>query len=90
MPNIGLVCDFAGLCFNLIPANPLREAGRTFTYNFSTGENKVLSGINAHKDLGSGVWGMVADDTNADTQVDNKDKDDKWVPNEGKGSQMPE
>jgi PKD repeat protein len=28
-------------------------------------------------------------DFNLDTQVNNKDKDDLWVPNEGKGSQVP-
>ncbi len=28
-------------------------------------------------------------DFNLDTQVDNKDKDDFWVPNQGKGSQVP-
>ena len=28
-------------------------------------------------------------DFNLDTQVNNKDKDDFWVPNQGKASQVP-
>jgi hypothetical protein len=39
--------------------------------------------------LQAGETGYKTGDFNLDTQVDNKDKDDIWVPNEGKGSQVP-
>ena len=39
--------------------------------------------------LQAGETGYKTGDFNLDTQVDNKDKDDIWVPNEGKGRQVP-
>ncbi|RLD54198.1 MAG: hypothetical protein DRJ05_15125 [Bacteroidetes bacterium] len=37
----------------------------------------------------AGNTGYKAEDFNLDTQVDNKDKDDIWVPNEGEGTKVP-
>jgi len=39
--------------------------------------------------LESGTSGYKFGDFNLDTQVDNKDKNDLWVPNQGKGTQVP-
>jgi len=98
--------------FNLTPL------GGVYTYNFTTGANQAF-GVNAHKELSPGVWGMFSGDGdqskfiddsdkipvwenqagtqgylygdyNLDGQVDNKDKDDNWVPNIGEGSQIPD
>ncbi|MCD4696363.1 MAG: hypothetical protein K8S16_09010, partial [Bacteroidales bacterium] len=38
----------------------------------------------------AGEKGYMSGDFNLDAQVDNKDKDDFWLPNEGKGYQVPE
>lgn len=41
-------------------------------------------------DIEAGEEGYYSSDFNLDRQVDNIDKDDFWLPNEGKGSQVPE
>ena len=38
----------------------------------------------------AGSAGLKASDYNMDTQVDNKDKNDVWVPNDGKGTKVPD
>ena len=64
---------------DIIAAYPLFESSGIFSYDFSANESKVLGGSKAHKDLGNGVWGMIAADGNADNQIDNRDKDDIWL-----------
>jgi PKD repeat protein len=102
----------------IMPANGLTQTGGIYTYNYSTGVGQVYGGINGHKELSPGVWGMISgdgdrnktigtgdksplwedqagtrayqySDYNLDGQSDNSDKDDKWVPNIGKGCQVP-
>ncbi len=46
--------------------------------------DKVTWGLNA------GTKGYKTTDLNFDNQVDNQDKNDVWVPNNGKGSQVPD
>jgi len=102
----------------IMSANGLTQTGGIYTYNYSTGVGQVYGGINGHKELSPGVWGMISgdgdrnktigngdksplwedqagtrayqySDYNLDGQSDNSDKDDKWVPNIGKGCQVP-
>jgi len=63
---------------DIISAFALQESGGTYSYDFSTGESQVLGHAKAHKDLGSGVWGMLAGDGNSDSQTNNPDKNDIW------------
>lgn len=58
--------------------NPLSETGGEYLCDFTTGENKAFGGATGHKEIGTGVWGMVGGDGNADGQVDNIDKNDVW------------
>jgi hypothetical protein len=96
----------------------LTQTAGIYTYNFSSGSAQAYGGTNAHKLIGTGVWGMfggngdgsgmvdindkdpiwenqagtngyLKSDYNFDTQSNNKDKDDIWVPNMGKGNQVP-
>jgi PKD repeat protein len=98
--------------------NALTSAGGIHTYNFSSGMNQVYGGVNGHKELAPGVWGMFSGDGNADGSIgsgdkspiwdsqagasgyiisdynldaesNNKDKAEFWMPNMGKGSQVP-
>lgn len=102
----------------IISNNALVNSGGTYSYNFSSGIGQVLGGVNGHKQLASGMWGMYSGDGNADGSVgtpdksalwdnetgnhgyissdynldaesNNIDKDEYWVPNIGKGSQIP-
>jgi len=101
----------------IMSANPLTESGGIYTYDFTTPTGQAY-GTDAQKDLGSGIYGMISADANADGdvntddktfwgnqageegyksedfdmdgQVSNPDKNEKWLPNEGEGSQVPE
>jgi PKD repeat protein len=63
----------------VISADAVTKSGNEYIYNFSTGENRALGGTNGHKDLGSGVWGMFAGNSNGDFNVDDSDKDVNWM-----------
>ena len=55
----------------------------TFSYDFTSGPNQVYGGANAHKELSTGVWGMLSGDGNQDFKIDNSDKDEVWLPQLG-------
>ena len=59
--------------------NALTASGGVYTYDFSTGSDQVYGGINGHKQIGTGIWGMVGGDGNADSQINNGDKNDVWA-----------
>ncbi|RLD55483.1 MAG: hypothetical protein DRJ05_12885, partial [Bacteroidetes bacterium] len=65
---------------SVMSANPLTETAGIYSYDFSTGAANVYGGGNAHKQIVSGIWGMLAADGNADGNIDNKDKNDIWLP----------
>ena len=101
----------------IISANPVTESGGVYTYDFTTPSGQAY-GSDAQKDLGSGIYGMISADANADGdvnaadktiwenqageegyksgdfdldgQVNNLDKNNMWVPNQGEGGQVPE
>jgi hypothetical protein len=101
----------------IMSANAVTKSGDVYIYDFTTAAGQAY-GTNAQKNLGSGVFGMISADANADGtvnttdktlwetqtgeqgyksadfdldgQVGNPDKNEMWVPNEGKGSQVPE
>jgi hypothetical protein len=104
---------------SVMSANPIGETGGIYGYDFSTALNQAYGDGDAHKQIASGVWGMIAGDANCDGgvtaldlsagwdmdagksgyqqcdfnfdgQVDNKDKDDYWLPNDGRSCQVPE
>jgi len=62
----------------IMSSNPVDAIGGIYTYDFSTGANKVYGGSLGFKELAPGIWGMVAADGNADGQVDIYDKLDIW------------
>jgi PKD repeat protein len=102
----------------IMTANGVTKTGSNYTYNYTTGVGQVYGGSNGHKQVGTGIWGMIAGDGdrngsigtsdksplwednagtkgyqftdyNLDSQSNNKDKDSYWVPNIGRGSQVP-
>jgi len=61
-------------------ADSLNQAkGSTYSYDFTTGADQVFGGSYAHKEIAAGVWGMIAGDGNHDNRVDNADKNDVWL-----------
>jgi hypothetical protein len=67
----------------IMSANPVTAAGNQYSYDFTSGSGQVYGGSNGHKELASGIWGMVAGDGDADKQVSNADKLDVWKPQSG-------
>ncbi len=65
-------------------AFPLSLVGGVYTYYFTTGETQAYGGINGHKLLAEGKWGMYAGDGNADNTINLVDKTGVWMPNAGK------
>jgi hypothetical protein len=55
----------------------------TFSYDFTTGANQAYGGASAHKEIAPGIWGMISGDGNQNGIIDNKDKNDFWLPQLG-------
>ena len=63
----------------IMSANPLSETGGVYTYNFTTGSGQAYGGANGHKEIGTGIWGMIGGDGDANSQIGNADKNDVWA-----------
>ncbi|HPE57659.1 MAG TPA: PKD domain-containing protein [Bacteroidales bacterium] len=62
----------------VISANALTESGGVINYDFSTDAAQAYGGINGHKELETGVWGMVAGDGNGNGLIQNTDETSVW------------
>lgn len=69
----------------IMSANPLYETRGIYSYDFTSGAGQVYGGIQAHKEIAPGIWGMIGADGNADGQINNGDKNDVWSPQAGTG-----
>ncbi|MBN1340482.1 MAG: hypothetical protein JXA03_14225, partial [Bacteroidales bacterium] len=63
----------------------LPETNGAYHWDFTTSSGQAFGGINAHNEIGPGIWGMAGADGNADNQVNNGDKNDVWTPQAGTG-----
>ncbi|MCD4736554.1 MAG: hypothetical protein K8R53_10960, partial [Bacteroidales bacterium] len=63
----------------IMSAFPLLPSAGIYGYDFTTAEGQVYGGINGHVELTTGIWGMAAGDGNADSQINNLDKNDVWA-----------
>lgn len=59
-------------------AVPLTKTGDEYTYDFSTGADQVFGSSLGHKEIGSGIWGLISGDANSDGIITHHDKDDFW------------
>jgi len=67
----------------ILSANALIGFNEVYSYNFTSGENQVYNGVLAHKEIGDGIWGMVAGDGNRDGHITELDKTDVWAEQAG-------
>ncbi|MBC8485082.1 MAG: hypothetical protein H8D45_03470 [Bacteroidetes bacterium] len=67
----------------VLSANALTGLGNVYFYNFTTGADKAYGGASGHKEIGTGTWGMIASDGNADGSVNLLDKDVVWAQQAG-------
>ncbi len=65
---------------SVISSTPLSENNDVFTYNFTTDAAKALGGMHSQKQVETGIWSMYAADGNSSNQIDNKDKNEVWEP----------
>jgi len=63
----------------IMSAIPVTRTGGIYNYNFTTGAGQVYGSALAHKELNSGIWGMIAADGNADGLVNIDDKTNSWM-----------
>ncbi|NOX47208.1 MAG: hypothetical protein GXO89_09555 [Chlorobi bacterium] len=61
----------------------IAEAQGKYTYDFTTGAGQAIGGTFSQKLMSSGVWGMIAADGDLSSQIDNRDKNDIWIPQIG-------
>ncbi len=62
----------------ILSNNPLTQTGSVYGYDFTTGENQVYGGINGHKQIATGIWGMIGGDGNHNQEIDANDKLSSW------------
>jgi plastocyanin len=60
-------------------SNPLTSSeGSLYHYDFTTGPVKFYDGSAGSKELSTGIWGMIAGDSNGDNVVNSLDKVNAW------------
>ena len=67
----------------IMSASPVTLSGGIYSYDFTIGSGQAY-GINAQKNLGSGIYGMYAGDFNADGSINPNDKTNPWIISAGK------
>lgn len=67
----------------IISSNPLIGINGIYTYDFTTGADKVYGGATACTECGTGVWGMIGGNAKPDNQINNLDKNEGWLPELG-------
>jgi uncharacterized protein (TIGR02145 family) len=63
---------------SVISAIPLTQSDGLYAYDFTTDAEKALGSIYNQKQIGAGIWGLLAADGNANNQIDNNDKNEVW------------
>jgi hypothetical protein len=63
----------------IMSANPLIKTEGIYSYDFTDNMNKAFAGINAQKEIGDNIWGLISGDANSNGQIDNLDKNDYWI-----------
>jgi hypothetical protein len=71
----------------ILSANPLTKTTEAYTYDFTTSAAQAYN--NGQKEVGSGVWGMVAGDANASGVIDISDIISVWNIQTGKAGYLP-
>ena len=59
------------------------ETTKTLTYDYTGSAGSHYGGVSVSKQLASGIYGLVAGDADGDGYINNADKNDYWVPENG-------
>ncbi len=70
----------------IMSSTGLIKNSSVYSYDFTTGAEQAY-GMNAQKEIGTNIWGMISGDSNADNLIDVSDKT-SWEPEAGKGGYL--
>jgi len=73
---------------DIISADPLVVSGGTYNYDFTTNVSTVYGGINAHKEIGTGIWGAIGGNGFVDDNINTLDKTNCWLIEAGLGGYL--
>ena len=65
------------------------NVGGIFTNDFSFGSGQAYGGTSAHKQLATGIWGMMSGDGDADGQISSQDINTVWKTDAAKQGYLP-
>ena len=69
---------------SIMSAIPLDYDKGFYNYDFSVSSGQIYQGISGSKELSTGIWGMIAGDSDANGTVELADKTNDWNPTAGK------
>ena len=72
---------------DIMSASALQKSNGVYQYDFTTGAGQAF-GINAQKEIASGIWGMYSGDINGDGVINSNDKSDNWNTEAGMSGYM--
>jgi len=73
---------------DILSADPLIVSGGTYNYDFTTDVSTVYGGINAHKEIGTGIWGAISGNGFVDDDINTLDKTNCWLIEAGLGGYL--
>lgn len=56
----------------------LQESQNLYSYDFTTSADMAFGGVNGHKEIAAGIWGMISGDGDSDGQITSGDKIEVW------------
>ncbi|NOX47899.1 MAG: M1 family metallopeptidase [Chlorobi bacterium] len=62
----------------IISASPLSYNKGVYTYDFTSGNDKVYGGASGYSEISPGIWGLVSGDGDANKVVNDIDKNISW------------
>ncbi|MCB0821917.1 MAG: exo-alpha-sialidase [Bacteroidales bacterium] len=71
-------CVFHRNHLGIMSSVGLSQTAGVYSYDFSSGSAQVYGGINGHKEIEPGVWGLVAADGNGNGLIQNTDETAVW------------
>jgi len=68
---------------SILSAVPLIDVDGLYSYDFTISSDQAMGQENTQKLLAASIWGMIAADGDASGQIDNHDKNQVWLPQDG-------
>ena len=68
----------------VMSASGLINFGGTYSYDFTTGADQAYGGTSGHKQISSGIWGMISGDGDGNGNINGSDESVIWTLNAGK------